>query len=87
MLPRLLFESISSVTITFNDFKRLNRWFFDSGFDFIRPVWFKDGQFSSLLATKSGSGKGKKINGYEGDVEGECNVKSSKTLKSCKVSL
>ena len=87
MLPRLLFESISSVTITFNASKRLNRWFFDSGFDFIRTAWFKDGQLLSLLATKSGSEKGKKINGYEGDVKGECNVKSSKTLKSCKASL
>ena len=46
-------------------------WFFDCESDFIGPVWFKDDQFPSSLATKSGSRKREKVNGYKGDVKGE----------------
>ena len=41
-------------------------------------------QFPSLLATKPGSRKRKKVNSCEGDVKGECNVKKSKTLNHAK---
>ena len=62
-------------------------WFFDGQSDVIRPVWFEGDQILSLLAAKSKSRKKKEVNDYEGDVKGECNVKKSKTLKSCKASL
>ena len=58
-----------------------NRWFFDYESVFIRPVSFEGYTFPSL-ATKSGSRKRKKVNGYEGVVKGKHNVKKSKTLKS-----
>ena len=45
-------------------------------------MWFKGDQFPSLLATKSGNRKKKRVNGYKGGVKGEYNVKKSKTLKS-----
>ena len=53
----------------------------------MQAVWFKGDQFPSLLATKSGSRKRRKVNDYGGDVKGEYNVEKSKTLKSCKASL
>ena len=46
-------------------------WFFDCESDFIGPVWFKGDQFPSSLATKSGSRKREKVNGYKGDMKGE----------------
>ena len=48
---------------------------------------FKDDRFPLLLATKSGSRKRKKVNGYKGDVKGEYNIKISKTVKLWKSSL
>ena len=50
-------------------------------------MWFKGDQFPSSLVTESGIQKRKKVNGYEGDVKGEHNVKKSNTRKSCKSSL
>ena len=50
-------------------------------------MWFKGDQLPPSLATKSGSRKRKKVDGYEGDVEDEYNVKKSKTLKSWKALL
>ena len=62
-------------------------WFFDCQSDFISPVWFEGDQLPPSLATKSGSRKRKKVDGYEGDVKDKYNVKKSKTLKSCEASL
>ena len=64
-LVHCLQEIISS--IPFQDYG----WFFDCESDFIGPMWFKGDQFPSSLATKSGSRKREKVNGYKGDVKGE----------------
>ena len=70
------FQEIIS-PILFQDY----RWFFDCESVFIWAVSFEGYTFPSL-ATKSGSRKRKKVNGYEGVVKGKYNVKKSKTLKS-----